>query len=307
MCDGHGDLRADGIFCLEDGVRILDCLEFSDRLRHGDVCADVSFLAMDLERLGRGDAADRFLRAYQSRAHDRFPPTLVDHYTASRAYVRATVACLRSADDPTAVDEAWALQTLALGHLRRGRVRMVLVGGLPGSGSSTLARGLADRHGWTVLRSDGIRRSMVVDAGIGAASPRSGYRSGRYGPRVTEAVYRELLDEAAHLLGLGVSVVLDASWTDATFRDGARASAEATAADVTELCCVTAPEEADRRIMRRAADGADPSEATPAVRAAMARAMDPWPSASIVDTTAASPDASLDRACDLLGVSRSPG
>lgn len=39
VCDGHGDLQADDIFCLDDGIRILDCLEFSDALRYGDVCA----------------------------------------------------------------------------------------------------------------------------------------------------------------------------------------------------------------------------------------------------------------------------
>src|SRR5207244_1110553 len=50
--DGHGDLLADDIFCLPDGPRILDCIEFDDRLRYGDVLADVAFLAMDLERLG---------------------------------------------------------------------------------------------------------------------------------------------------------------------------------------------------------------------------------------------------------------
>ena len=61
VCDGHGDLQAEDIFCLDDGVRILDCIEFSDRLRHGDVCADVTFLAMDLERLDRPEAANRFL------------------------------------------------------------------------------------------------------------------------------------------------------------------------------------------------------------------------------------------------------
>ena len=52
ICDGHGDLQASDIYCLDDGIRILDCLEFSDRLRWDDVCADVAFLAMDLERLG---------------------------------------------------------------------------------------------------------------------------------------------------------------------------------------------------------------------------------------------------------------
>lgn len=34
IVDGHGDLIADDIFCLPDGPRALDCLEFDDRLRY---------------------------------------------------------------------------------------------------------------------------------------------------------------------------------------------------------------------------------------------------------------------------------
>ena len=34
IVDGHGDLLADDIFCMDDGPRILDCLEFDDHLRH---------------------------------------------------------------------------------------------------------------------------------------------------------------------------------------------------------------------------------------------------------------------------------
>ena len=36
IVDGHGDLLAGDIFCLDDGPRILDCLEFDDRLRFAD-------------------------------------------------------------------------------------------------------------------------------------------------------------------------------------------------------------------------------------------------------------------------------
>src|SRR5919108_201791 len=41
----HGDLQADDI-CMDDGPRILDCLEFDDRLRAGDMVADVTFSAI---------------------------------------------------------------------------------------------------------------------------------------------------------------------------------------------------------------------------------------------------------------------
>ena len=77
VCDGHGDLQASDIYCLDDGIRILDCLEFSDRLRSDDVCADIAFLAMDLERLGRPDAASLFVRAYERHSGHRLPPSLL--------------------------------------------------------------------------------------------------------------------------------------------------------------------------------------------------------------------------------------
>ena len=97
VCDGHGDLQAEDIFCLEDGVRILDCIEFSDQLRYGDVCADVAFLAMDLERLGRV----RRSRAVSGPlsglcgASDSLSRSCITTLPP-RAYIRAKVACLRA-------------------------------------------------------------------------------------------------------------------------------------------------------------------------------------------------------------------
>ncbi|KOV81801.1 hypothetical protein ADL01_10960 [Streptomyces sp. NRRL WC-3618] len=46
VVDGHGDLLADDIFCLDDGPRVLDCLEFDDRLRHVDGLDDAAFAAL---------------------------------------------------------------------------------------------------------------------------------------------------------------------------------------------------------------------------------------------------------------------
>ena len=60
--DGHGDLLAEDVFCLDDGPRMLDCLEFDDNLGHVDGLDDAAFLAMDLARLDRPDPAERFRR-----------------------------------------------------------------------------------------------------------------------------------------------------------------------------------------------------------------------------------------------------
>jgi len=282
VCDGHGDLQADDIFCLDDGVRILDCIEFSDQLRYVDVCADVAFLAMDLERLGYSEAAARFLLGYQELADDRFPEPLLHHYLASRAYVRAKVSCLQADQGaPDALAQARQFQRIARDHLRRSQVTLVLIGGLPGSGKSTLASGLGDARGWTILRSDEIRKEAR-----GSLKERIKQDpAGHYGPDATDAVYGELLHQAERALGRAESVILDASWIDGRQRDAAREMAARTSSELVELCCDVPPEEADRRILRRLAKGSSLSEATPDVREAMRRRMDPWESATVIDTS----------------------
>ena len=68
LVDGHGDLTADDVFCLDDGPRILDCLDFDDRLRCIDVLDDIAFLAMELEHLGRPELGRYLLDRYAELA-----------------------------------------------------------------------------------------------------------------------------------------------------------------------------------------------------------------------------------------------
>jgi hypothetical protein len=283
ICDGHGDLQADDIYCLEDGPRILDCLEFDERLRCGDVAADVAFLAMDLERLGKTEAAVRFVSDYEERVGAQLPPSLLHTYIALRAYVRIKVACIRyEQGNPDAAEEAVRLLELAQGHLERGRVRLVLVGGLPGSGKSTLANALGATLGAIVLRSDelrGGRTSAVADRSMATS-----FRRGRYTDRQTRDVYDQLISVARQHLGLGQSVILDASWIDASNRSLAQALAIESSADLTELHCTAPPDVTEERIATRLQQGTGPSEATVEIGRAMALVEAPWPSATDVDT-----------------------
>lgn len=283
-CDGHGDLLADDIFCLEDGPRVLDCIEFDDRLRFEDGLADVAFLAMDLERLGRPELARRFLAAYRQHANDTWPSTLAHHHVAYRAQVRAKVAAIRTGQgDETQAEEARRLLGLARSHLGAGAVRLVFVGGLPGTGKSTLAAGVADALDATVLRSDEVRKEL---AGLRPDEPApAGFGQGLYRPEVTAETYTELLSRAETGLSLGESVVLDASWTDARWRAEARSMAEATYADMVEVRCTAPPAVAAERTRQRLATGGDPSDATPEIAAKLAATEDPWPTAHTVDTT----------------------
>ena len=291
IVDGHGDLVADDVFCLDDGPRVLDCLEFDDHLRHVDVLDDVAFLAMDLERLARPDLAALFLAAYAEFSGDEPPPALLHHYIAYRAVVRAKVECLRhdQGDEPAAA-AARRYAALGLDHLRTGAVRLALVGGLPGTGKSTVAGALADRFGAVLLSTDPLRKET---AGLDPQQPApAAFRDGLYTPDRTDRTYSMLLHRAGELLARGESVILDASWTHAEHRSAAGRLADDHCADLVALQCRARPETAATRIRTRRRT---PSDASPAIAAAMDAAADPWPQALPVDTDGPT-QRSLDRA-----------
>ncbi|MFD0774608.1 AAA family ATPase, partial [Streptomonospora algeriensis] len=282
VLDGHGDLLANDVFCLDDGPRILDCLEFDDHLRFVDGLDDAAFLAMDLERLGAAEAADSFLAHYADFAGDPAPTVLHHHYIAYRAFVRAKVACLRAQQGGEgAAEEARLLADICLRHLRENAVRLVVVGGTPATGKSTLAGHLADRLGMVRLSSDRIRKERAGLDPLHSAAAAHG--QGLYSAENTDAVYRDLLDRARRLLALGESVVLDASFADTRHRRGARDLAEEVRADVTEVRCTAPAEEIDRRLARRARE-ATVSDADARVARRMEAAFADWPEAVVVDT-----------------------
>src|SRR5690606_20356482 len=127
-----------------DGFRILDCLDFDDQLRYVDALDDAAFLAMDLEFLGHPEHARSFLDDYARVADDPAPHSLRQHYIAYRATVRAKTDRVRhDQNDPAAAGNARHHVDLALRHLEQGAVRLALVGGLPGTGKSTIATRLA--------------------------------------------------------------------------------------------------------------------------------------------------------------------
>ncbi|ATQ30974.1 AAA family ATPase [Rhodococcus ruber] len=282
--DGHGDLLADDIFCLDDGPRIIDCLEFDDRLRYGDAALDIAFLAMDLERLGGEAAARQLLPAYAEFSADAFPSSLMHHYIAYRAVVRAKVAALRHEQgDEHSRGSALALLDQTRRNLDRGRVRLVVVGGLSATGKTTVAH-LAGQHlGATVLRSDVVRKELAGLAPTADATAAVG--AGLYSAAHTDETYDELLRRAAVALGHGESVVLDATWLTEPRREAARAVAAAATADLVEIECRADPAVLVRRIVARRERGGDASDATPAVLDDQLHVRDEWPTARVVDTS----------------------
>jgi predicted kinase len=167
---------------------------------------------------------------------------------------------------------------------------LALVGGLPGTGKTTVAAGLADRAGAVLLSSDRLRKEL---AGIGpdhdASAP---YAEGLYSPARTDEVYAELLHRAGALLARGESVVVDASWTHQRHRRAADEVARSTHSVLVPLHCTAPQEVAHGRLATRQRTASD---ATAAIATALAADADPWPEARIVPTTG-SVAHSVDRA-----------
>ena len=187
--DGHGDLIADDVFCLDDGPRVLDCLEFDDRLRYVDVPR-----RRRVPRHGPRTARPPGPRPRASWTPTPSspatppPPSLRHHYIAYRALVRAKVAvpAPRPGRRGRAGAEARVYADLALRHLRARRRAPGPGRRLPGTGKSTLAGALADRLGWAVLRSVGVapRNGPVTPtSSVGEAATRPHDRRGLCGAR----------------------------------------------------------------------------------------------------------------------------
>jgi aminoglycoside phosphotransferase family enzyme/predicted kinase len=230
--DGHGDLRLEHVY-FEEGITILDCIEFNERFRVGDVCSDVAFLSMDLAWHGAVHLAERLLASYARESNDFDLYALVDFYEGYRAYVRGKIGHFLASDPGVpahtrerAAHEARRYFLLALSADRRALLgpSVVAVGGTIASGKSTIAVEIGAATSAPVIEADRTRKAML---GVLATEPlREAPWSGAYDPELTERVYAEMRRRARVVLGSGRPVVLDASFRSAKTRGLARALAE---------------------------------------------------------------------------------
>jgi aminoglycoside phosphotransferase family enzyme/predicted kinase len=288
--DGHGDLIAEDIFMLPDGPRILDCLAFDDDYRVSDVLADIAFLVMDVERLAGREPARRLMQSYCKYSNEHHPSSLAHHYVAYRAHVRAKVSALRwSQGDVTARDVARSHHSQACDHLRRARTTVVLLGGGPGTGKTTLAGRLGERLGWLTIDSDTLRKDLRR---IDHDDHRVALHPDLYSVETTEATYRLLVGRAATLIRAGESVILDATWASGAHREMASRMTDAEGVRLVEIECDLDPDLARRRIADRQRSAGNVSDATPGL---VGTYRDAWPSAIRADTADA-----VESVCDEL-------
>ena len=228
--DTHGDLHLDHVYLFPErdppaDLVVIDCIEFNERFRFADPVADTAFLVMDLVRHGRRDLGDAFAEAYFRATDDVQGRALLPFYVAYRAAVRGKVQGMKAmegevphAEREAAVRDARAHWLLALGELEEPGARpcLILVGGLPGTGKSTVAEGLARKAGFTVLSSDRVRKELAgLDPESPAAAP---FAEGIYTDEWNDRTYAACLERAGALVFEGERVIIDASFREASRR-----------------------------------------------------------------------------------------
>ncbi len=267
--DTHGDLRLGHVYYFPgweppDDLVIIDCIEFNERFRFADPIADMAFLVMGLTLQGHRDLARAFVEAYLRDSCDGEGRTLVPFYTAYRAAVRGKVEGLKMArpeiaetDRAVALTKAKGSWLLALSELEVPSQKpcLVLVSGLPGTGKSTLARALADRAGFHVIRSDFVRKELTGAASNGRSL--SAFGEGIYSAEWTERTYAECLRQAEGLLFEGQRVLVDANFREEAWRRAFLDAAIRWGVPAGLLHCQADPEVVRQRLASRRGDASD--------------------------------------------------
>ncbi|MBW4091245.1 MAG: AAA family ATPase [Proteobacteria bacterium] len=203
----HGDLHL-GNFCLWHGLPVpFDALEFDEAMATVDLGYDLAFLLMDLDRRAGRAAANRVMNRYVARTGDVGLLAGLPAFLSQRAMVRAHVAA-RSGDGAAAAGYLAA----ARDYLRPEPAVVVAIGGLQGTGKSTLARalapGLGRAPGALVLRSDEIRKRLH------GVAPETPLPAAAYAEPVSRLVFRTLAAAARAAAAAGQAVIADATFLD---------------------------------------------------------------------------------------------
>ncbi len=259
----HGDLHLGNVALIDGGPVIFDAIEFDEKIATIDILYDLAFLVMDLWERGYRHHANRVLNRWlvERRNRDDLDGlALLPLFLSMRAAIRAKVAAPRAAHlegeaRAAAEAEARAMFEAACAFLDPPPARLVAIGGLSGTGKTTVAYGIAPdigpAPGAVVVRSD-IMRKVMFDVAETERLP-----DDAYAPEAGERVYAEIESRAARVLAAGHGAILDAVHS----RPGERAAARTVAAKAgvrfDGLWLEAPPERLFARVCARTGDASD--------------------------------------------------
>jgi predicted kinase len=250
---------------LVDGAPVLfDAVEFSDAIATGDVLYDLAFLLMDLWERGQPRAANRVFNRYLDASRLETGPeglAALPFYLMMRAAIRSKIAA-STALTQTDADErrrqqqqAQAYFRHALAFLEPSRPQLIAIGGLSGTGKSTLAAALAldigRAPGARVLRTDVMRKRLLGIAETGTAPARA------YTAEASHRVYQALDEAVQGVLAAGYSAIYDAVFAAGEERSRIAGIAARTDAAFTGLWLTAPVHVLKERVSARTGDASD--------------------------------------------------
>lgn len=260
----HGDLHLGNLAWADGHLIIFDCIEFSPALRWIDVISEVAFCFMDLLHRQHRDLAFRFLNAWLEVSGDYRGIALLRYYAVYRAMVRAKVSALRAGQETgseaaASRAEVGIFMKLAEQLTQTAPPQLWITHGLSGCGKTTLSQTVLQDKGMVRLRSDVERKRL---AGLAAtASSGSGIETGLYAQDASSRTYEHLAHLTEALLDAGWPVIVDAAFLKRWHRDLFREIAQRRSLQFRILDIKADHATLRERIISRAAQGKDASEA----------------------------------------------
>ena len=252
----HGDLHLSNLVKLGKKVVAFDALEFNQALSQIDVVNDIAFAFMDFLAHGRADLGWSMVNQWCEHTGDYDGMPLLRYYTLYRAVVRAKVAALTDGQSNTELfDRYWGLAKRLIAPTNPPR--LVLIGGLSGSGKSTVARELVGIMSGIQIRADVIRKQLFADQ---LNNPNV-----LYARRASQQTYARLAQIADALLECNMTVIVDATFLAQPYIDRFDELADKHRTNLATLWCEAPVTVLKHRIQKRFKEGSDASDATIAI------------------------------------------
>jgi aminoglycoside phosphotransferase family enzyme/predicted kinase len=262
----HGDLHLKNMCVYRKRAQLFDGIEFNPKLSNCDVWADLAFFIMDLLFRGLEEEAALVWNHYLQETDDFEGFRLLDLYVSYRAAIRARISCLEiesaETEEARMSLEAAAGEyiSLALRSLEPHRRKIIAVGGLAGTGKSTLSSLLAQQLQAVHVRSDAVRKHLC-GVPTNKKAPQAAYSE-----EMNKRTYRGMLERAYKVLEANRTVILDAVYHSSEWREEVEALAEEMSIPFVGLWCEVSPKVAQERVRMRIGDISDADESVVALQ-----------------------------------------
>ncbi len=262
----HGDLHLANLVLWNGSPMLFDAIEFDEQIATIDTIYDLAFLLMDLERYGARPSANSVLSRYLWKTGDPLDLeglAALPLFMGLRAAIRAMVTLDRARLKPDQRAEltARAVETLQLGTdlATPKAAQLIVVGGLSGTGKTTLAAQLAPNFGSAPgavhLRTD-LERKWLAGVSEFERLPQSAYTQD-----ASDAVFARIAARAQLALRAGHSVILDGVFARSGEREAVEDLAHESKARFSALWLEAAPQIMKNRVTRRTRDASDATAA----------------------------------------------